>query len=150
MAQVLGVAQLAMSVAGTFASAQGQAAGAKAQKLKAQKGAEIARVQADQADSAYRDELRTTLANIDTIRASANVDPTSPTAFAIRDQAREDSDKQRIRKVAGLRSQATQFDEDAAFYGSASRNYITAGLVNAGAQVAGGVGKMGSQHGWFS
>ncbi len=134
----LGVLSLASQVGGTLMQAQGQAAGAKAQQIKAQKAAQIARVQADQADSAYRDELRTTLANIDTIRASANVDSASPTAFALRNQAREDSDMQRERKVSGIRMQANQLDQDAAFYGSAARNYITAGLVNAGAQAAGG------------
>lgn len=139
VAAVLGGLSLAAQVGGTLMSAQGQAAGAKAQQIRAQKAAEIARVQADQADTAYRDELRTTLANIDTIRASAGVDSASPTAFAIRDQAREDSDKQRERKVSGLRMQANQFDQDAAFYGSAARNYITAGMVNAGAQTFGGM-----------
>ena len=139
MAIALGVISLAAQVGGTIMGAQAQAAGAKAQQLKAQKAAEIARVQADQADSAYRDELETTLANIDTIRASANVDPTSPTAFALRREARDDSDMQRERKVAGIRMQANQYEQDAAFYGSAARNYITAGLVNAGGQMFGGL-----------
>lgn len=149
MAVALSVISLASQVGGTLMQAQGQAAGAKAQQLKAQKAAQIARVQADQADTAYRDELRTTLANIDTIRASANVPVDSPTSFAIRDKAREDSDAQRIRKVAGINMQANQYDQDAAFYGSAARNYITAGLVGAGGQLAGGIGKTGAQQGWF-
>lgn len=144
MAVALGVISLVAQVGGTIMGAQAQAAGAKAQQLKAQKAAQIARVQADQADSAYRDELATTLANIDTIRASANVDPTSPTAFALRREAQDDSDMQRERKVSGIRMQANQYDQDAAFYGSAARNYITAGLVNAGGQAFGGLkGMMG-------
>jgi hypothetical protein len=148
-APVLGALSLAASVGGTVMQAQGQSAGAKAQQIKAQKQAQIARVQADQADTAYRDELSTTLANIDTIRASANVASNSPTAFALRDQANEDSTLQRQRKVAGIRMQANQLDQDAAFYGSAARNYMSAGLVNAGGQLAGGFKSLGTEAKWF-
>ncbi|MGL4297108.1 MAG: hypothetical protein ACRCTG_15455 [Aestuariivirga sp.] len=145
----LGILTLTMTAGSTLMQAQGQSAGAKAQQIKSQKAAQIARVQADQADTAYRDELRTTLANIDTIRASANVSADSPTAFAIRDKAGGDSDLQRERKVAGLKMQANQYEQDAAFYGSAARNYMSAGLVTAGAQMTGGTRTLGMQSGWF-
>lgn len=138
MAVALGAISLVSSVAGTVMGAQAQAAGAKAQQLKAQKAAEIARVQADQADGAYREELKTTLSNIDAIRASAGVSQDSPTAIALRDQAKEDSALQRTRKVSGIRMQANQYDADAAFYGSAARNYATAGMFKAGGEAFGG------------
>lgn len=134
-------ASLAMNAGSTIMGAAGQSAGATAQKQKAQKAAAIARVQADQADTAYRDELDKTLGNIDAIRASIGM-ADSPTSFALKDQAREDSDIQRTRKVAGLKMQATQFDEDARFYGSAARNYMMAGLVNAGGRATGGLSGM--------
>lgn len=132
----------AMKTAGGVMNAVGQSEAQLVQKRRAQRAATVARLQATQTDTAYRDELLTTLGNIDAIRASVNMSPSSPTAFALSDKAREDSDAQRQRKVAGLHSQASQYDDDARFYGQAARSYLLSGLVGTAGRTLGSIGQM--------
>jgi len=139
----LGVASLAstgLGAAGAMSGAAGQSAGAKYQAAKAQQAAEYARLQADQTDVQMREELRTTLANINSIRASAGTDPNAPTALAIKSEEQRVADRERNTRTLSLRAQANQSDADAAFYQSAAKNYMTGGYMSAAGKVIGGIG----------
>lgn len=82
---------------------------------------EIARVQADQIDAQYRDELRTTLSNIRAIRASAGGGADSPSTLAVMAEEERVSRRQRRIEVGGRRMQASQHDSDAAIKRSSAR-----------------------------
>jgi hypothetical protein len=57
-------------------------------KLKAARAAEFGKATAAQTDTVMREQLATVLRNIEAVRASGNVDPTSPTTVAMEDRSR--------------------------------------------------------------
>lgn len=115
---------------------------------RAERAAEFGRVQADQTDVLLREELSTTLANIDAIRTASNIDPRSPTGVAIKERETEVSDRQRRSQVTSIRLQAAE-DERMAQYGKSTASYLRAtgnyalrmGKIGALATIAGGAAK---------
>lgn len=103
--------------AGNYAAAQSKRA------------AEVGRVQADQIDASYRDELNSTLANIKAIRSSAGVGMDSPTGQAFDAAQVKKSDRDRIIDVGSKRMQATQDENDAKFRKSAARMSLIGGVA---------------------
>lgn len=128
------------------ASAEAAASKAEFDAQRAERAAQFGRVQADQTDAQLREELSTTLANIDAIRASSGIDPTSPTGFAIKENEARISDRQRTSRVYALRAQADEdertaaYDRSVAMYQrSVGRSALTAGYLGAGAKLTGGI-----------
>ena len=123
-----------------FIGAVGQSAGLKQEAAQASKAADIGRLQATQLDTAYRDDLSKTIANIKAIRAATGADPNSPTTQAyIADQTKI-SDRNRDIKTSGLRIQTNQSDADATFFKASAKWALLGGVVgglNKAAQVAG-------------
>jgi len=103
--------------AGNYAAAQSKRA------------AEVGRVQADQIDASYRDELNSTLANIKAIRSSAGVGSDSPTGQAVEADQMKKSNRDRIIDVGSKRMQATQDENDAKFRRSAARMSLIGGVA---------------------
>ena len=128
---LLTLGQVGFGAAGAIAKGAGDAAGYRHAEDKAQRMALAARTAADETDAQLREELTTTLGNIEAIRAAANIDPTSPTGLAIMDEEQRVSDRQRRIKVGSLKAQATQYDRDAAFYGSMAGPALGLGFLNA-------------------
>ncbi len=81
IAAVASVASLGMSAYGTIKKGEGDQAAADFKADKAEEAARFGREQAELTDVTLRERLNTTLANIDSIRAAAHVDPTSPTTL---------------------------------------------------------------------
>lgn len=105
--------------AGNYAAAQSKRA------------AQVGRIQADQIDASYRDELNSTLANIKSIRASAGVDPNSPTGQAVNADQIRTSNRDRIIDVGSKRMQANQDEADAKFRKSAAKVSLLGGTMKA-------------------
>lgn len=105
--------------AGNYAAAQSKRA------------AQVGRIQADQIDASYRDELNSTLANIKSIRASAGVDPNSPTGQAVNADQIRTSNRDRIIDVGSKRMQANQDESDAKFRKSAAKVSLLGGTMKA-------------------
>lgn len=105
--------------AGNYASAQSKRA------------AQVGRIQADQIDASYREELNSTLANIKSIRASAGVDPNSPTGQAVNADQVRTSNRDRIIDVGSKRMQANQDEADAKFRKSAAKVSLLGGTMKA-------------------
>jgi hypothetical protein len=122
---------IGLSVLSGIMGAQGQSAAYRYAQSQAERRALAARTAADQTDAALRDQLVTTLGNIEAIRASANIDPTSPTGQAILEREREVSERQRRIQVGNLQAQGAQYESDAAFYGSAASSALGIGYLNA-------------------
>lgn len=129
----------AFGVAGALQQGASQSAAAKYQAQRAEQAAKYARVNADMTDTYYRDELRSTLSNIDAIRASAGTNPDAPTAVALRDKSTETSNRQRTIAVLNYTQQEKQSLNDASFFRSSAKTYQTAGFLNAGAMAFKGV-----------
>jgi len=103
--------------AGNYAAAQSKRA------------AQVGRIQADQIDASYREELNSTLANIKSIRASAGVDPDSPTGQAVNADQVRTSNRDRIIDVGSKRMQANQDEADAKFRKSAAKVSLLGGTA---------------------
>lgn len=108
---LLGLSALTTGIGG-YVGNQQQAAQAKTQ-------AQVGRIQADQIDAGYREELTSTINNIRAIRAATGVAPDSPTTQAIEAENTKISDRNRTRDVANRQIQANQSEQDAKFFKSA-------------------------------
>lgn len=104
-----------MSGLSGLTGAVGASQAQKYQAAQAKQQAEVGRMQADQIDTAYRDELSSTISNIQNIRASTGASAFSPTGMALEQGQEKISERNRSRDVAGRRMQATQLDNDARF-----------------------------------
>lgn len=135
------LASTGMSAYGQLQSGKANAAGSAYQAEKARQAAEYARLQADQTDVQMREELRTTLANIDAIRASAGTNPDAPTAVAIRANETRVSERERGIRTLSLRQQANQYDADAQFYRQAAKAQLRAGYIGAAGVAFGGIAR---------
>ncbi|MDQ0132665.1 hypothetical protein J2T08_000566 [Neorhizobium galegae] len=137
MQAIAPVVGLAGSLIGAFGEKQGQ----DYEAAKSKRAAEVGRVQADQIDSSYREELNSTISNIRAIRASAGVGANSPTGMAIEAKQEKTSDRDRRIDVGSKRMQATQDDADAKFRKSAAKTALFGGIAT-------GLAKFGSSGGF--
>jgi hypothetical protein len=138
-ASISSIASLAFGAAGSLAKGFGTQAADEFQADRATRAAELGRTQAALTDVTYRENLNTTLGNIDAIRAAAHIDPTSPTTAALRDYNTMISDRQRMAAVGSLRQQAAEDEAGAAYLRKAGWYAVNMGLLEAGTKVAGGV-----------
>jgi hypothetical protein len=95
--------------------AGGTAAEYNYKATRALEAAKFGRLQAGMTDAVLRENLNTTLANIDAIRAGGNVDPSSPTGAVIAENEGMKSDRQRVAQLVTLRTQADDDEASAAY-----------------------------------
>ncbi|MCH6203438.1 MULTISPECIES: hypothetical protein [Brucella/Ochrobactrum group] len=91
----------------------GGAIGYNQQAQQAKNAAATGRIQANQIDAGYRDELNSTINNIRAIRAGTGVAADSPTTMAIENENERVNEQNRSRDVASRRIQADQSERDA-------------------------------------
>ena len=127
--QAAGLISGIMSGVSGIVGAMGQAAGQKWEAEKAKRAAEIGRVQADQIDASYRDELNSTISNIRAIRSSSGASVNSPTGRAIEADQEKISNRDRKIDVGSRRMQATQDEADAKFRRSAAKTALFGGIA---------------------
>jgi hypothetical protein len=96
----------------------------------AEQRAYIGRIKANQTDTQFREELSTTLANIDGIRAAANTVP-GATSMAIRENEKKVSGRQRRTSVFNVMSQVTADEMAADIYAANARSALMAGGIGA-------------------
>jgi uncharacterized protein YycO len=121
---------------------QGEA-GAKSAAVQAQNAvyaAQSARINAYATDNYYRNDLRTTLANISAMRASVGMGD-SPTSQAVTDYDTDISNLQRSTKVTGQLAQAKLDTNAASYYQDAASDYLMTGFLGAGAGIVKGLGQ---------
>lgn len=133
------IASLGFSAVGAIMQGSATQSANEFQAARAEKAAQFGRAQADLTDTTMREQLTTTLGNIDAIRAAANIDPTSPTTAAVRDYNTMLSDRQRMAAVGSQRAQADEDIAGANYLRQAGRFAYTQGLVGAGAKIGGGL-----------
>lgn len=144
------LASLGLSAMGTIAKGEGEKSADDFKAARADEAAKFGRMQADLTDTTDRQQLNITLANIDAIRASGNIDPRSPTGAAIEDQSIMRSDTQRMAKVGTLRAQAASDEAGARYLREAGDFALSNSYIAAAAGVAGGVAKGLGPSGSFS
>lgn len=126
----MGVAAAAISGIGSLVSVYGQYQAGQHAAAQSKQAAEVGKIQADQVDASYRDELNSTISNIRAIRASAGVEAFSPTSVAYEAEQQKRSDRDRKIEVGSKRMQATQDEADARFRKSAARTSLLGGVAS--------------------
>jgi hypothetical protein len=139
VAAPLAIAGTGLQIMGGLSAANAQAAGYRHSAAQAERRALAARTAADQTSAFMRDELTTTLGNIEAIRAAAGVTLDSPTGMAIYEREKKESDRQRNVKVGNLLSQAAMSDSDADFYRYAAGHAESMGILGAFGRGIGGL-----------
>lgn len=134
---------MGLSAGATVMEGMGKKAGADDQAARAERAAQFGKVNANLTDATMREELNTTLGNIDAIRAFGNIDPTSPTTQAFEDIQSKRSDRQRTAAVLGQRQQAADDEASAQYLRQAGNYALMQSYVGAGAKVFGGIAKAG-------
>lgn len=127
--QAAGLISGIMSGVSGIIGAMGQSAGQKWEAEKAKRAAEVGRVQADQIDASYRDELNSTISNIRAIRSASGASVNSPTGRAIEADQEKISNRDRKIDVGSRRMQATQDESDAKFRKSAAKTALFGGTA---------------------
>lgn len=106
-----GIASMASGIVSAVGNYQAQ----KYKAYQSEQAAKIGKIQGQQIDTAYRDELSSTISNIRNIRASTGAGENSPTTLALEDANRKQSDANRSRDVANRNIQANQDMADSKF-----------------------------------
>jgi len=143
------IAALGMQAGGSIMKGQGTKAADDFQADRAQRAAAFGEIQANLTDTTARENLNTTLGNIEAIRAAGKVDPSSPTTQAILDQNRERSDRQRTAAVASIKAQSAEDLASADYLRKAGDFAVTQSYLSAGTDIASGVAKGYSRGGAF-
>ncbi|MGO1160446.1 hypothetical protein ACTOV4_00640 [Brucella sp. C7-11G] len=128
MAAMAALAPIMSGLSG-IVGAVGMYQGQRHQAAQAKQQAEVGRLQADQIDTAYRDELTSTINNIRNIRASTGASSLSPTGLALEEDQKKISDRNRTRDVASKNMQATQLDQDAKYLRSSANAALFGGVA---------------------
>src|SRR5262245_42455433 len=111
------IASLAFSAGSSIYKGFGEKATQEFLAARDQRAAEIGRIRADQFDVQKREELNTTLANIDAIRAASNIDYLSPTTAAIKTEETRVADRERTIGRSNLLAQAREDELSAQYRG---------------------------------
>lgn len=130
-----------LALAGSLVGAVGEYRAGQYGAQQSERAAQQGRVQADQIDANYRDELNSTISNIRAIRAASGVGARSPTGMAIEDKQQRVSDRDRRIDVGSRRMQATQDENDARFRRSSAGWALVGGIAS-------GLSKFGSSGGF--
>lgn len=137
----LSIASLGLSAYSSIAKGQGTQAADEMQADRAERAAQFGKLQANLTDTVARENLNTTLSNIDVIRAASHADPTSPTAVAFEDRQRMLSERQRTSALLTINSQVAEDQASAKYLREAGDYALKMGYVDAGVKVAGAIAK---------
>jgi hypothetical protein len=135
------IAGLGLSAFSSIAKGEGTKSAFDMKADKAKRAAEFGRLQADLTDTTMRENLNTTLGNIDVIRAAGRIDPTSPTTAAIEDRQRMIAERQRSAALLTIRSQVAEDTADAEYFRKAGQYALDTSYLDAATGVLGGVAK---------
>jgi hypothetical protein len=137
---VFSLASLGFEEKGIQLEAEGRSAAATFEADRAQRAAETGRVQADQTDAQLREQLRTTLANIDVTRVAANTSLDSPTTIALQSEEQRIANRERQNRIYSIQAQASEDELAAQYKRKVAQDALTAGRIKQGAALFKGIG----------
>jgi hypothetical protein len=143
---VSSMASAGFGAMGEYEKGRGDSEAAKFEANRARTAAAFGRVRADQTDAQLREELATTLANIDAVRSAQNVSLDSPTGLAIKDEEVRIGDRERMNRVGSLQLQAKEDDRAALYKDRVAADAMRSGRLRAMGKIASGVGQAASSY----
>jgi hypothetical protein len=141
------IASLALTAASDVTKGSATQAADDFQADRAQRAAEFGQVQASLTDTTMRENLNTTLGNIEAVRAAAGIDPTSPTTAALMDRNEALSDRQRMAAVGSIKAQSAEDLASADYLRKAGDFAVTQSYLSAATDVASGIAKYATKGG---
>lgn len=135
------IASLALTASGDIMKGSATQASDDFQADRAERAAQFGQTQAALTDTTMRENLNTTLGNIEAVRAAANTNPTSPTGAVMMDRATQLSDRQRMAAVGSIKSQAEEDQASAAYLRKAGDFAVTQSYISAGGDILSGAAK---------
>lgn len=133
------IASIGFSAASDIMKGEGTQAADDFQAARAERAAQFGMLQATLTDTTMRENLNTTLGNIEAVRAAAGIDPTSPTTAALEERSTHLSDRQRMAAVGSIRSQAAEDQASAKYLREAGDFAVKQSYLAAATDVAGGL-----------
>lgn len=135
------IASLALTAASDITKGSATQAADTFQADKAERAAQFGELQATLTDKTMLESLNTTLGNIETVRAAAGADPSSPTGAALLQHAEDLGDTQRLATVGSQRGQAAEDLASADYLRKAGDFAVKQSYLSAATDVAGGLFK---------
>jgi hypothetical protein len=139
-AAVTSIAGAGLSAYGDILKGQGEQAGDVFKAKTLENAAQRGQAAAVETGADYSRKLAIDLGNIDTVRAAAHTDPTSPTGAAIRDYHEQVGLTQKSIAVDNILAQSRQEQDEAAYLRQAGKTALLSGYIGAGADLLKGVG----------
>lgn len=140
-AVIMSLVSAGATAGGSIMKGSGTKAANEMQADRAERAAEFGRVQVDLSDATMRENLNTTLGNIDAIRAAGRIDPSSPTTAALEDRQRQIGERQRSAAALNIRSQVSEDEASADYLRKAGDYALLQGGIGAAAGFTGAIGK---------
>jgi len=138
-APILSIASIGLSAGSKIMQAEGTA---NADTFKAQQLEEAAtygELKASQTNAQMTRNLTMTLGHIDAVRGAAHIDPTSPTASAVREAMEEQGVNEKNIRVDAIDQQVRMDESGAAYMRQASSDAMLSGYIGAANSIAGGL-----------
>lgn len=135
------IASLGLGVFSSITKGQGTKAADDFQAAKAERAAAFGKLQAGQTDAVMREQLNTTISNIDVIRSASRVDPSSPTTAAIEARDSMVANRQRQTALLNINSQVSEDEASAAYLRKAGDYAVSQSYLDAGIKVGSAVAK---------
>lgn len=135
------IASLGLSAYSSVLKGEGAEASYEMQADRAKRAAEFGKLQAGLTDTVMREQLNTTMGNIEVIRAAAHIDPTSPTSAAVIDFEHMKGERQRAAAELTSRSQIAEDEASADYLRQSGAFALRMGYFDAATKLASGVAK---------
>lgn len=116
------LALVALTTAAGLAKAGGEAAATDQKAADAAVAARRGKIAAAETDTVLRQNLADIISNIRTVRASASIDPNSPTTAAILANETDKAERDRRIRVANIEAQVDSDENASAFYRNSANN----------------------------
>lgn len=135
----MAIASIGLNAASKGMQAQGVSAADQFKAQQLDQAAQYGELKAQQTNAQMTRDLVMTLGHIDAVRGAAHIDPTSPTASAVREAMEEQGVQQKNIKVASIEQQARMDEAGAAYMRKASSDALLAGDIGIASSFVGGL-----------
>lgn len=139
IASGLSIASIGFSAASSLEQGEGTASADTYKAEQLDRAAQYGTLKGTQTNAQMTRNLTISLGQLDSIRAAAKTDPTSPTGAAVRDYVSQTGTEQKNIKVDSIMAQAQEDESNAAYLRKASSDALLGGELGAGGAVLKGI-----------
>jgi hypothetical protein len=135
----LSIASIGLSAASSIMQGEGTASADTYKAEQLDRASQYGVLKGTQTNAQLTRNMAISLGQLDSIRAAAKTDPTSPTGVAVRDYTEQVDTENKNIKVDSIMAQAQEDEANAAYLRKASSDALLGGELGAGGAVAKGI-----------